>query len=61
MWQGAGQVCDVELQPFGLTRPAFPFSFADPGHQVVANAQQARLLGWVSPEEGSGCPVDQTN
>src|ERR1035437_116039 len=44
---------EADFESFGLARPAFAFGFADPGDQVVADAGQPSLLGWVHPQEGA--------
>jgi hypothetical protein len=43
----------LTLSPSASPRPAFAFGFADPGDQVVADAAQPGLLGWVNPQEGA--------
>jgi hypothetical protein len=44
---------EADFESFGLTCPAFAFGFADPGDQVVADAGQPGLLGWVNPQQGA--------
>jgi hypothetical protein len=53
---------EADFESFGLTCPAFAFGFADPGDQVVADAGQPGLLGWVNPQQGApDAPLTELN
>jgi hypothetical protein len=43
--------CEVNLESFNLTEPAFTFGFGDAGHQVVADLDNPVAHGRIGAEQ----------